>query len=137
MPLRNTTLLLALLAVLIAVPAISSCQAVASYLLYQWIQDEFDDDDRDEPIIRRILIDREEVHVGDSVLLEAEAEDKQDSQSDLEYYWVASAGTILEPTSRITVYVAPDEPGEVTISLVVRDTDDYEDSASVQITVLE
>jgi len=135
---RNTTVLLALLAVFIMVPAMSSCQAVASYLLYQWIQDEFDDDeDREEPLIRRILIDREEIHVGESVLLEAEADDNQDTQSQLEYHWVASAGTFLEPTSRISVWVAPDEPGEVTLSLVVRDTDDNEDSAMVQVTVLE
>ncbi len=116
-------------------PAMSGCNAVASYLLYKWIEDEFDKD-REAPLITRISVDREEIHTGDSVLFEVEADDKQDSSSELEYYWVASAGTMVEPTSRITVWIAPDDPGEVTISVKVEDTDGNEDSAVVTVDVL-
>ncbi len=126
-----------LLALVVTVPMLQGCQALASYLIYEWIQDEFEDDeDREEPLIEKVVLDREEVHTGDTVLLEVEASDDQDSSSELDYFWVASEGTLIDPTSRITVWQAPNEPGIVTFSVLVVDTDDNEDSQMFEIDVL-
>lgn len=138
---KITSVLAIFLAIAIAVPMTTSCSAIASYLLYQWIEDEFGNGDGDstgeEPVITKVLMDREEVHAGDSVLLTAEATDNNDSKSDLTYYWVASAGTMVNPTSRVTIWNAPDEEGTVTISLAVKDSDNNQDTTTVDVTVLE
>ena len=135
MRMKSITLLAFFIALLVAVPFTQGCSTIASYFLYKWIEDEFSED-REEPIVKSIFVDREEVHVGDSVVLEVEAEDNQDSQSELEYFWVASAGTLVNPTDRITVWNAPGEPGTVSISILVTDTDDNEASATVEIEVI-
>jgi len=125
------------LALAVTVPMLQGCQALASYLIYEWIQDEFEDDpDREEPLIERVVLDREEVHTGDTVLIEVEASDQQDSSSELDYFWVASEGTLVDPTSRITVWQAPNNPGTVSFSILVVDTDDNEDSQIFELEVL-
>ncbi len=136
---RSIALFSLLLALIITVPLISGCEMVASYLIYEWIQDEFGDGDGDgeEPVIKRVLADREEIHTGEAVLLEVEAEDDEDDANELEYYWFASAGTMVSPTNRITVWNTPDEPGTVTVSVIVTDTDENQDSATIEIEVLE
>jgi len=126
-----------LLLVMVSVPMFTGCSAVASYLLYEWIENEFDndDEDREEPLITKITIDKEIVNPGDAVLLEVDAEDDQDSASDLEYLWVVSAGELANATSRITLWTAPDTAMDVTVSIVVTDTDSNQDSAAVVIPV--
>ncbi len=136
MRMKLTSLFAILLALIIVVPVMNGCTQLASYFLYEWIEGEFDKD-QEEPAIKRVSVDREEVHTGESVVLEVEAEDNNDNENDLDYFWVASEGILINPTSRITVWQAPDEPGTVTISIIVKDTDDYEDSATVEIEVLE
>jgi len=141
MKMKITSVIGLVLALAIAVPVSTSCSAIASYFLYQWIQDEFGTGDGDstgeEPVITKILMDRDEVHAGDSVLLTAEATDNTDSQNELTYYWVVSAGTMVNPTSRVTIWNAPDESGTVTISLAVKDSDNNQDTTTVDVTVLE
>jgi phage tail sheath gpL-like len=113
---------------------------VASYLLYDWLQNEFDGNsnpDSEDPVILKISADKETIYTGDMVTLEVEAEDNQDSASDLEYFWFASAGTMASPTSSITIWNAPDDPGTVTVSVIVTDTDGNKDSATVEIEVIE
>lgn len=136
---RSIALFTMLLALIITVPLISGCEMVASYLIYEWIQDEFGEDDGDgeDPIIRRVVADRQEIHTGEAVLLEVEADDAQDDANELEYYWFATAGTMVSPTNRITVWNTPDERGTVTISVIVTDTDENQDSATIEIEVLE
>jgi hypothetical protein len=129
-----------LIAALLVVPAISGCEMVASYLLYDWLQNEFDGNsnpDSEDPVILKISADKETIYTGDMVTLEVEAEDNQDSASDLEYFWFASAGTMASPTSSITIWNAPDDPGTVTVSVIVTDTDGNKDSATVEIEVIE
>jgi hypothetical protein len=140
MRVKFASIIALLLALVIAIPASQGCTAIASYLIYDWIQNGFGDDnnkDPEKPVIKKITVDREEIHVGESVLFEVEAEDDQDKASELDYYWVASAGTMVEPTSRITIWVAPDEAGTVSVSVVVKDTDDNSDTVSINIEVLE
>jgi hypothetical protein len=139
MKFKIASLIALLLALVITVPMSQGCSALASYLIYEWIQDEFDNDSEpaEEPVIKKIALDRQEIHIGESVLMEVEAEDDDDSAGELEYYWVASAGSLVDPTSRITVWQAPNTAGIVTISILVRDTDDNEDSESFELEVLE
>jgi len=138
MRIKFVSVAILLLALVIAFPTFQGCSAIASYLIYEWIDDEFgDDDEPDYPNITRIAIDREEIHVGESVLLEVEADDDVDSASEMEYFWVASSGTIVDPTNRITVWIAPDNPGTVTISVIVKDTDENDDSITFDLEVLE
>ena len=140
MRIKSVSILAIFLALMITVPALTSCEAVASYLIYQWIDDEFnnggDDDDSEDPTINNISIDREIIYVDESVILEVDADDNQDSSGELEYFWVASAGTLINPTSSITVWLTPSTEGNVTISIIVRDTDGNEDSATVEVSVL-
>jgi len=138
MRVKPITILPFLLAVFIVVPVISGCEMIASYLIYEWIQDEFGDNkDSEDPVIRRIYADREKIYVGEQVVLTVEAVDNKDKAADLSYFWFASAGTMSSPTSRITIWTAPSTKGTVTISIIVTDTDGNKDSASVEIEVLE
>jgi len=118
------------------IPTLSSCEAVASYLLYQWIQDQLNNENKEAPVITKILADREEVHVGESVVLEVQAKDDKDSQGTLKYQWIATAGVIESPTSRITIWRAPNTAGQVAISVIVKDSDGNQDSQMVLIEVL-
>jgi len=141
MRIKNLTIFAFLAALIIAVPLLASCEAVASYLIYSWIDDQFnnggDDTTSEDPIILKITADRQEVHINESVVLQVEAKDNQDSAGELEYFWVTSAGTLINPTSSITVWQTPSTPGTATISIIVRDTDQNETSTSVQIEVLQ
>ncbi len=135
---RPISVLTLLLALIIAMPIVTGCEMVASYLIYDWLDNEFGDDDPpEEPIITRISADRETIYTGDQVTLEAEADDDEDSQAEMDYFWFASEGSMASPTNRITIWTAPDEPGTVTISVMVTDSDDNQDSASVEIVVLD
>jgi len=136
MRIRIAASILLLFTAVFPVVVAGGCSAVASYLLYQWIDDQFSKDQQ-EPAISRISADKEEIHAGDTVLLEVEAKDNQDSQSELEFFWVATAGTLVNPTERITVWRAPDDPGKVSISVIVTDTDGNKDTATVELEVLE
>jgi hypothetical protein len=117
---------------------ITGCEAIASYLLYNWIQDEFGNGgNKETPVIRQILTDKQEVHINENVVLEVDAVDNKDDAGALDYFWVASAGTLTNPTSRITIWKAPDKAGKVTITIMVEDTDGNQDSQAVEIDVLE
>jgi len=139
MRIKSVHIVALLLALVITVPMLTSCEAIVSYLIYEWIDEEFGGDggsDSEDPIITKITIDREVVHVDESVILEVEATDNNDSSSELEYFWVASAGTLINPTSAITVWQTPSVEGTVTISVIVRDTDGNEDATTVDIEVV-
>jgi len=140
MRIKNLTIFAFLAALIITVPVLTSCEAVASYLIYSWIDDQFnngDDTTSEDPIITKITADRQEVHINESVVLQVDAKDNQDSTGELEYFWVTSAGTLINPTSSITVWQTPSTAGTATISIIVRDTDQNETSTSVQIEVLQ
>ena len=139
MPKRLLSTTVIVLALLIAVPAISGCSAIASYLIYQWMEDEFgsgNDTTREEPFVRKITIDREEVHINQQVLLTCEAEDNNDSVSEMEYLWTVTGGELVDPNSRITIWKTPNLNGEVTLSVIVTDTDDNQASATVVVNIL-
>jgi len=130
------TVLLVLASLIITVQ-VSGCSAIASYLIYQWIEDEFNGggDGGEEPQITKIFADRETIYAGDAVILEVEAEDNNDSADDLEYFWTTDGGTLVSPTSRITVWNVPNEAKTYMITVLVRDTDDNTDSQTVDIEV--
>ena len=141
MPMRFRILLAALsLGLVIAVaPCVTGCETIASYFLYNWLQDEFgngNNTDKESPVIEKILADKQEVHIGDSVVLEVQATDNKDSSAELDYLWFASRGTMASPTSRITVWQAPSTSGKVTITVIVEDSDGNQDSQTVEIDVL-
>lgn len=138
MPKRLFSLTALILLLFIGIPSLSGCSAIASYLLYQWMEDEFgsgDDEDREEPFVRRIMLDRDVVHINDQVLLTCEAEDNRDEPNDLEYYWNVSAGVLADPQSRVTIWQVPNQNGTATLSIVVTDTDGYQATATVDINV--
>ncbi|MCX6645822.1 MAG: hypothetical protein NTY09_05650 [bacterium] len=139
MPKRLLSLTVIVLTLIIAVPSFSGCTAIASYLIYQWMEDEFgsgSDPNREEPFVNKITIDREEVHINQQVLLTCDAEDQQDSSSELEYLWSVTGGEIVDPHSKVTIWKTPNQNGEVTLSVLVTDTDDNQASATVTVNVL-
>jgi hypothetical protein len=138
MPKRLISLALIILMLIAAVPTFSGCSAIASYLIYQWIEDEFGsgaDPDREEPFVSKITLDREVVKINQQVILTCEAQDNKDAANELEYQWSVTGGEILDPTNRITIWKTPNETGTFTLSVIVTDTDDYQASASVNIDV--
>ncbi|MCK4719252.1 PKD domain-containing protein [bacterium] len=139
MPKKFFSIIVVILSLCVAVPALTSCEAIASYLLWQWIEDEFgsgDDSEREQPFISQISIDREEIHVNEQVLLTCVAEDNKDSAAELDYLWVVSDGEIPDPASRVTIWLTPASPGVVSLSVIVTDSDGNQASASVDINVL-
>jgi hypothetical protein len=131
--------LILLLAMALVAPAMSGCTSIASYLLYQWMDDQFNNDDTpdEDPVVTKIMMDRSEVYTGDTVILEVEAEDDVDKASELDYLWVVSGGTLVNATNRITAWQVPNTSGDVTISVLVTDSDDNQGSATVKVTVLQ
>lgn len=139
MPKKLLSITAIVLTLFIAVPVMSGCTAIASYLIWQWIEDEFGsggDKEREQPFISQISIDREEVHVNEQVLLTCVAEDNKDSAAELDYLWVVSDGEIPDPQSRVTIWLTPASPGVITLSVIVTDSDGNQASASVDINVL-
>lgn len=115
----------------------TSCQQLVGYLIYEWIQNEFNNDKtREKPLIERITTDVQVIHPDMAVVLEVDATDNQDNSSELEYFWTVSAGTLLTPTSRITVWNTPSNTGTVQVSVLVIDTDDNEDQRTVDVEIV-
>ena len=139
MRLRIALLVTCLTLTLVAIPLTTGCEAIASYFLYNWINDQFGGNggDKETPVITQILTDKQEVHVNENVVLEVQATDNKDSVGDLDYFWVASAGTLTNPTSRITIWNAPNKVGKVSITIMVEDTDGNQDTQTVEIDVLQ
>jgi hypothetical protein len=139
MPKRLLSFTALILMLFITVPTFSGCSAIASYLIYQWMDDEFgsgSDPDREEPFVNKITIDREAVHINQQVLLTCDATDNQDSTSELTYLWSVTGGEIIDPHSKVTIWKTPESNGEVTLSVLVTDTDDNQASATVVVDVL-
>jgi hypothetical protein len=125
--------LLFLLALYIPVANIG-CQQVASYFLYQWMDNNFGDSN-ESPVIQSIISDKQDIKVGDNVTLSANAIDNKDSATELKYFWFVSAGSLANPTSQSTAWQTPDTAGTVTLSLMVEDSDGNKDTQSLQLTV--
>ena len=121
---------------IVALPAISGCDQLASALLYSWFQNQTGSSDNPSaPVIQSISSDQQTVTVGDSVTLTANATDPNDTPDQLSYLWYTSAGTLQTPTQMSTVWIAPNTVGEVTISLLVEDTGGNQDQATLQVNV--
>jgi len=79
-----------------------------------------------------IIPEREQIYPGDVIGIRAQVE--YTGSSRLTYRWSASGGAI-SPTGREVTYIAPDEPGEYEISLVV-EGESAVDHATITITVI-
>jgi hypothetical protein len=126
-----------ILMLLVSMPILSGgCQQIASYFLYNWMDDNFGNNaSKGDPVIQQVTADHQNLKVNDNVLLEVTATDDKDSAGDLTYFWFASAGTLTSPTSRITAWKAPSKAGKVTITVMVEDTDGNQDSQSVELDI--
>ena len=75
MRMKYVSALVIFLALVITVPALTSCEQIVGYLIYEWIDNEFnddDDEDREDPQIYSVSVDREIIYTGESVVLEEE-----------------------------------------------------------------
>lgn len=87
------------------------------------------------PVISSVTATPTELQVGGSVSLSASVSDANTGDT-LSYSWTAPRGSFADATSPSTTWTAPSEPGAVTLTLTVSDSQGATSSVSLAVNVL-